>query len=265
MRRVGIRILLVTLPFFGAALRPGPALAAIDRKAEEVARRAIEAAGGEAAFARTQDLAFRRTVIRYGPDGAERERVTQRVLVKFPDKVRVEFPGPEGPVVQGYSSGGPWMTVSGARATDPKVLDDRVAGPSRFLLFQLRWPWNLKDPGVVLQYKGEGMVADRPVHILGVTFLPGTGPTPEDQYLFYVNKETYRLESVWYWWVERANSPQASNQIFLQDYQTVGGVRRPRHLVMMPWPARKVMEVLTDEYRVNPGLADDPFEAPPQK
>lgn len=265
MKQAAIRMLVAASLLLPAGLLPRPGLAAVDRKAEEVALRAIAAAGGESAFAATQDLTFRRTVIRYGPDGAERERVTQQVTVKFPDKVRVAYPGPEGPVVQGYRSAGPWMTVSGARATDPKVLAERVAGPALFLLFQLRWPLNLKDPGVVLEYKGGGVVADRPVHILSVTSAPGTGPTPEDQYLFYVNTETYQVESVWYWWSERAKTAQPSNQIFLEDYQTVGGVRRPRSRVLMPWPGRKAMEVLTDEYQVNTGPADTLFEPPPQK
>jgi hypothetical protein len=71
--------------------------------------------------------------------------------------------------------------------------------PPRFVAlldyYFLNLPWLAKDPGVILSEVGTGTLPgdDAEYKTVKMTFEPGTGDTPDDHYLLYIDPETDRL------------------------------------------------------------------------
>jgi hypothetical protein len=76
--------------------------------------------------------------------------------------------------------------------------------PPRFLAlldyYFLNLPWLVKDPGVILGEPGTGTLWDDPTEYttVRVTFEPGTGDTPDDYYVLYIDPGTRRLAACEY-------------------------------------------------------------------
>lgn len=76
--------------------------------------------------------------------------------------------------------------------------------PPRFLAllnyYFLNLPWLVKDPGVVLGEPGTGTLWDDPAEYttVRVTYEPGTGDTPDDYYVLYIDPGTHRLAACEY-------------------------------------------------------------------
>ena len=79
-----------------------------------------------------------------------------------------------------------------------------VPMPPRFIAlldyYFLNLPWLARDPGVILSEVGEGRIPEDPTayRTVKMTFEPGTGDTPDDYYLLYIDPETHRLKATEY-------------------------------------------------------------------
>lgn len=76
--------------------------------------------------------------------------------------------------------------------------------PPRFLAllnyYFLNLPWLTQDPGVILGAPEPANLWDDPTEYVTVrmTFAPGTGDTPDDYYLLYIDPESHRLHACEY-------------------------------------------------------------------
>ena len=64
----------------------------------------------------------------------------------------------------------------------------------------LNMPWITQDPGVILNEIGTGSypTSDREFAKVEMTFQPGTGETPGDRYVLYIDQETHLLQAIEY-------------------------------------------------------------------
>ncbi|MEJ2084308.1 MAG: hypothetical protein P8Y44_01345 [Acidobacteriota bacterium] len=80
----------------------------------------------------------------------------------------------------------------------------QAKAPPRFLAllnyYFLNLPWLTRDPGVILAPPQTGQLWDDPVQYLKIrmTFDSGTGDTPDDYYVLYIDPQTYRLKACEY-------------------------------------------------------------------
>lgn len=163
--------------------------------AEEVVRRVIAAAGGEA-FSSLGILRFEIVEKELRNDGTQ----TTRSLTLFVDtanvnNLRMELPGD---VVVAATKGGGWSTVEG-------MLDDRPQTPqaARKSLnqraFPLLLPYSLKMEGVWLKEIREQVTDDgRKVWIIGIPFSKGffLSPVLETTWILVVDQEDYSIVSL---------------------------------------------------------------------
>ena len=86
---------------------------------------------------------------------------------------------------------------NGQEVTEPDSLQKYLDRGYRAWINDSYWlvmPYKLKDSGVTLKYKGEGMMKnDRAAHVLILTFRD-VGVTPENKYDVYVDKERMQVE-----------------------------------------------------------------------
>jgi len=76
--------------------------------------------------------------------------------------------------------------------------------PPRFVAqlnyYFLNLPWLTQDPGVRLKYEGEHPVrgSEKAYHHVRMTFEPGTGDTPDDYYVLWIDPDSKRLHGCEY-------------------------------------------------------------------
>lgn len=157
--------LLLALPLVGA-VQEDPLSRLPADKAGEVVRRAIEYAGGFPAWAGIRTEQFRKTTIRFRPDGSEESRRVQRHrYVMRPYRVRIDWQ--EGGSTLALVNDGrqAWKLVDGRRATDQQDVNQaRNASFGSHYVFNM--PFKLLDAGVHLEYAGrerlrDGTLADK--------------------------------------------------------------------------------------------------------
>jgi len=164
-----------------AALAATPA-AAQDPTAKEVVEAMIRAHGGMEAWKDAPTVSFTDTW--FTPSGESRgsTRVTveqgrrRAVLDAVDDSSHIVWDG-EKAWSEHYAGGAPPRF---------KALLD---------YYFLNLPWLAEDPGVILGPPGRATLWDDPTEYttVRVTYEPGTGDTPDDYYLLYIDPETHRL------------------------------------------------------------------------
>lgn len=82
-------------------------------------------------------------------------------------------------------------------------------------------PYRLNDPGVYKQDLGLERWGDRELHKVKVTFEPGSSNAAEDEYLYWFDPETARLEQLAY---SFAGNPGGLRFRRGDDYRRVGGI-----------------------------------------
>lgn len=246
----------------------------VDERAQEIVDRTLEVHGLDA-WRELQDVHFRERRVRFANSSDGRESVSERdiYLKRNTDgrlMVRIEaeggrlerlgpdgFPhgGPlEGKVVMGYDGENYWEYFNGERVTDPEALRS-----TRFVVDAWSYwfcvPFILADDGVLLRYAGEDTLDGAPVHLVEVTFEPGTGENPDDRYMYYINRDTFMVENLRYWLRNR----DRHREFRMREYIPVGGflhdTLRLYHNHQGEHDGFKEMEILS----VNSGLPDDLF------
>ena len=112
--------------------------------------------------------------------------------------------------------------------------------PPRFLAlldyYFLNLPWLASDPGVNLSEVSEGQIPGDPTEYRTVkmTFDPGTGDTPDDYYVLYVDPETDRLKATEYIVTYRAvlgegEESTTPHLLVYDEWTEVGGLTVPTH------------------------------------
>jgi len=161
-----------------------------------IVRRAIEHTGGWPAWASRKTVQFRKTVIRYKPDGSvERRRVQWHRYVLRPEmKGRIEFEE-DGKKIVFINSGNQAVKLVDGRLA-PTQEDTNQARNNTFgSHYVFSMPFKLTDPGVHLEPAGEerlgkGAIAEK----VRVTYDRGAGDAGGmHTWWYYFDKKTGRL------------------------------------------------------------------------
>lgn len=170
------------LAFFAVLLTAPLALA---NDAERIVEKMIEAHGGMEAWQSAPTVSFRHTLV--SPQDPEDPWVSIETTEQGSRRTYQEWPR------------------DGARiAWDGKTVwstDWKRLNPPKFMVnlayYFLNLPWLTQDPGVNLAMEGRGGVPndDRDYLKVKMTFDPGTGETPDDYYVIYIDPDTYRMRA----------------------------------------------------------------------
>ncbi len=104
--------------------------------------------------------------------------------------------------------------------------------PPRFYalvnFYFLNLPWVAADPGVILSEPGTGRLWDDPTEYITVkmTFEPGVGDTPDDDYVLYIDPASYLLKAAEYTVTGRPESNPPGILVY-EEFITVDGLTVP--------------------------------------
>ena len=103
----------------------------------------------------------------------------------------------------------------------------------------LAFPFIMGDPGVVLELEEDAELDGRLCNVVRMTFEPGTGASPDDYYVVYIDKETRRIAGIRFivsypgffpnggFFPEKMATPSG--------YKEVDGVLMPDSILFHPW------------------------------
>lgn len=195
----------------GNPAAPGFDEAGSDPRAVEVADRVMERLGGRAAWDETRFITWRffgkrRHVWDKWTGDLRFEDGDLTVLTNLRDR-----------------SGRAWQGA--AQITEPDTLADRLDKAYRAWINDSYWlvmPYKLKDTGVTLSYRGEGMTEDGvPAHVLGLTF-EGVGVTPQNGYRVWVDAHD-SLVRQWSFYAD-ADDPEPKFVLPWADWKPYGRI-----------------------------------------
>ena len=208
-----------------AAVAAPPAAETREPAAVAVAKKTLDAMGGEQAFAKLRTLKFDFVVERGGSEVARVHHVWDR----WDGRYRVEGKSRAGaPLlyllnVQQRGEGRAW--VDGRETTGDERKEALEKGYARFIndTYWLLMPSKMLDPGVNLASEGEVEKDGKKYDVVRLTFGDGIGLTPQDTYWAYVSKDTGLMER----WdmVLTGQKPEERSTFTWDDWQTVGGVK----------------------------------------
>ena len=236
-----------------------------DARAQALLDKVITAQGGMQAWQSLQDLTFTLTRIVFGPQGEEAAASKSLYYLKQQGKARVESITGKGVKVEGFDGEKPWVTVDGKPDSGAEAL--RLAQfQSANWWYWMGVPFKLKDPGVILTYKGTAAFRGKPVEILEATFQPGVGST-SDRYSYWIDPKTGRILFVEFqlqpgvWPGVGGPTPNRSEWL---DYKQVGPFTMHTRRVFYGDAKlnHRTMVILFGDFQVNAGLDDKLFRAP---
>lgn len=160
-----------------------------------IVRRAIDHTGGWPAWASKKTVEFRKTVIKYRPDGTvERRRVqTHRYVLRPQMKGRIEFEEDGKKIVYVNSGGQAVKLVDGKLA--PTQEDTNSARNNTFgSHYVFTMPFKLTDPGAHLEPAGDERFGKTRVEKVRVTYDKGAGDAGGMHvWTYYFDKASGRL------------------------------------------------------------------------
>ena len=162
-----------------------PVLAAVDPKAEELARAVMQKMGGQASWNATR-------YVRWDFFGGRRHWWD-----RFNGDIRIE--AEQRIVLMNIHTlkGRVWQ--DGQELAPGEELDEALVAGHQWWVNDSYWmfmPYKLLDPGVNLQYAGQREMEDgRPADVLEMTFGEGIGYTPQNRYEIFVAQDTGLVEA----------------------------------------------------------------------
>lgn len=164
-------------------------------RAVEIVRRAIDDAGRDA-WSRTRTVQFRKTTVRFKPDGSvERKRVQLHHYALRPVlQMRVEWEEDGKQIVLVHDGANAWKQVDGVLGqseADTKQARNTTFGSH----YVFSMPFKLADAGAHLEYAGEERLRDgNRVEKVRVTYERGIGDAGgEHVWTYYFDARTGRL------------------------------------------------------------------------
>jgi len=160
-----------------------------------IVRRAIDHTGGWAAWDSKRTVQFKKTVIRYRPDGSvERRRVQFHRYVLRPEmKGRIEFEE-DGRRIVFINSGGQAVKVVDGKLASTQDDTNSARNNTFGSHYVFSMPFKLTDPGVHLEPAGEERLGKTRVEKVRVTYDKGAGDAGGMHvWTYYFDKATGRL------------------------------------------------------------------------
>lgn len=200
-------------PIAAAAAAPGSAAAVVDAM--------IAAHGGMEAWTNAPTVSFTDTWYMGGSTKGESSRV---MVEQGSRRATIDRVGEAGSMA--WDGETAW-SVDWTSPTPPRFL-------ALLNYYFLNLPWLVKDPGVVLGEPGTGTLWDDPAEYttVRVTYEPGTGDTPDDYYVLFIDPETHRLAGCEYIVTYAELLPPGVEHtpphiLLYEEYETVNGLLVP--------------------------------------
>jgi hypothetical protein len=228
---LGLGLAACAKPRTSAATQPTPAAfepAKSDAKAVKLADEVMKSLGGDAAWARAQQISWDQHIkvddkeIEFHHDW-DRWNGRHRATMLLGDQ--------EGVVVYEQFGDMAFAEIDGqpiSSADTPKLVTtakNRLALDSYMLLM----PFKLKDPGVILKDGGELAEEADPntptLDVIKVSFEPGVGPSPQSVYYVNVRKSDKVITSIE---MDETGKGEARIGYRLEDWTEVGGLKFAR-------------------------------------
>lgn len=238
-----------------------------DPAALQLLHRMFDAAGGWAAWQELQTVAFDMTVIAFNEAHQVADTFNETHWLR-PHELTIRIEQSQRGRRLGYNAGALWArTTDGRPLTDAAVLaEGRFATLATHYWFGL--PFKLADPGCVIRYAGEerapeGRVFDK----LEVTYAPGTGDTPQDWYVYYVDRETGLIGQILFTMTAEGHGGVMLLAEWLEHWP-VGGMRLAHHRVFYraDHAGHRLSEPILEErlanVRVNPAVPEGWWSGP---
>ena len=236
-----------------------------DSKAQVLLDKVIAAHGGMEAWDNLKDMTFTITRVGLSPQGDVTGARVSLYYMKRHGKARVETITSKGLQVQGFDGQTPWVSLDGRRETGEEALK-RAHFQSVNWWYWMGIPFKLKDPGVILRYRGTSRFLGKSVDVLEATFQQGVGMS-NDRYTYYIDPETahvlfveFQLQpGVW----PGVGGPSPSRSIWL-DYKKEGPLTMHTKRIFYGNPELTIKRavLLFRDFQFNTGLPDKLFTAP---
>jgi len=228
-----------------------------ERGTDQIAHLCIVAYGGAERWSQVRDVRYTLVSTRYmSGNRPVNERSTEVFLRYHPrQQCRIESATREGRrQVVIYDGEKVRVQVDGREdATDAARRRGLRSALSTLYLFAL--PFNIREPGVTLTYRGQGKLDGRDVYRLQASVRPGGGPSPADTYEFLIDTESFQVQRLVY----NIASEAVTYVVRWSDVANLDGILRPAR---WDYLATEKQKALTYEFRnlkLNSGLPDPLF------
>jgi len=224
--------------------------------ADEIARRAVDNAGGGPAWEKARYFAFTFNVVRDGKVTASFPQQLDRMTGNY----RVSGLKPNGQPYEAIVNIGSKTvrgTVGGKPVTERAQLEELYELAYRRFINDMNWllmPLELFYNGVHRAYEGER--TDSCGHtwdVVKLTFDAGLGMAPGEVYYMWINRDTGLVDE---WDIKVAKSDQAPIQLMFHDYRRVAGLL----LSLQREVKGKNQTMRFDELRILPEVPKGAFE-----
>ena len=189
----------------------------VDPEAPSVVIAMIDAHGGMAGWRTTRTVSFESE---FSGPGDSASIVTRVMVDQQRRRAYIDFPRTGASVA--WDGKKAWSTSW------------KEPYPPRFIAlldyYFLNLPWLTMDPGVKLAVAGKDTLWSEPTpyNIVDMSFMPGTGDTPNDKYRLYIDPETKRIKACKYTMTYRSMMPDSTGAmpahvLVYEDFATVDG------------------------------------------
>lgn len=183
-------------------------------KAEKILAKALKAHGGKKYDKAHYEFIFRKKKYTFHNEGA---KYTYTVTYQKDGKINVNELGNDGLI----------RKVDGKLVTPSEREYNSYVGGLNSVVYFATLPHKLYDPAVMKSYVGETTIKGKRYEVLEITFREeGGGPDHDDEYYYWINKETNRIDYLAYNYqvnsggvrFRTAYNPRVVDGILFQDY-----------------------------------------------
>ncbi|MCB0854363.1 MAG: hypothetical protein KDD63_19205 [Bacteroidetes bacterium] len=217
-----IILLLITLLFWSC--QPNPQQPEEENYIPEtLIQKAVETHGGLAKWRSYHQLSF--DVLTGSEENINRETILTDLNSRY-EKISGEG------YQMGYDGTNYWYKLE----EEGKEPNTKFMINLNFYFFAM--PFVLADPGVNEENLGRKTLNGKEYEVVKATFDPGTGVAPDDQYILYLDPETYQLEILLYsvTYFNKENATQY-NALYYREWQEADGLKVPKTIVRHYWDA----------------------------
>lgn len=219
-------------------------------RAREILADARRALGGREALAAIRDVSISGDVTVSTPFGEFKGE--QRMIVQWPDRLRVEVRLPQMTIVQVLDGDSGWVsTPMGTQEVPAPVVRELRAALGRFFFHLLRVE---EREGVTVSYGGSEAVEGKPADVLRYT-------DGEHSFTLYVEAASHLPLKLTYQGTDPFSGTRAEFEEVYADYREVAGVKYPFRTLTRQG-GKRFAELVVSEVKINAGVPEEMFKRP---
>ncbi|MEE9219571.1 MAG: hypothetical protein V3U98_10950 [Acidobacteriota bacterium] len=231
------------------------------RGTDQIAHMCVIAFGGIERWNEVREVRYTQIVTRYGPGNRPLRERTSEVYLRYSPRrqCRIESFTDEGQRHLIIYDGNEVRVEQDGRAKEDPMDKKRALRTALSNLYLSALPFNLKDPDVVLTYRGETEVEGRKTYRIRVRVRGGKFYTPADQFDYFIDAKSFQIPQLIY-----TNSAEGISYVVRwSELRNVNGLLRPLRWDYMATPRQKAMSLEFRNLEINSGLPDSLFQIPP--